>query len=356
MTLEDLGFNSFFEKYIIDNNLKHFDIGRVIAEHKELYIIKTLKGDFEAEITGNLRYTAKGREDYPAVGDWVLITVYDNNFALIHKILPRYSIIKRRTPGKLSDIQVIATNIDYSFIVQSVDRDFNINRLERYLAICNSAKIIPIIILSKIDLISELELENIINKIKSRITDVPIIPISNKTKDGYDKLKAIIKKGKTYCVLGSSGVGKSTLINTLYGDQIMQTETISESSKKGKHKTTHRELVILESGGILIDNPGMREVGLADINDGLELTFKNIFEISENCKFRDCSHTHEIGCAVIEAVNNGEIDKGAYENYLKMLKEKEFFESTVVERRKKEKDLSKIVKNYKKFLKKNKRK
>jgi len=355
MTLEDLGFNNFFEKYIIENDLKDFDIARVVAEHKELYVVKTLKGDFEAEITGNMRYTAKSREDFPAVGDWVLVKIYDDNFAVIHRILPRFSILKRRSSGKFLEVQVIAANIDYAFIVQSVDRDYNINRLERYLTICNSAKITPIIILSKIDLINELELEAIVNKIKSRISDVQIIPISNETKKGYDELKAIIKKGKTYCVIGSSGVGKSTLINNLYGNQKMQTETISESSKRGKHKTTHRELIILESGGILIDNPGMREVGLADINDGLETTFKNIHEISENCKFRDCSHTHEIGCAVIEAVNNGEIDKNSYENYLKMLKEKEYFESTLIERRKKERDFSKILKNYKKFMKKNKR-
>lgn len=355
MTLEDLGFNNFFEKYIIENDLKDFDIARVVAEHKELYVVKTLKGDFEAEITGNMRYTAKSREDFPAVGDWVLVKIYDDNFAVIHRILPRFSILKRRSSGKFLEVQVIAANIDYAFIVQSVDRDYNINRLERYLTICNSAKITPIIILSKIDLINELELEAIVNKIKSRISDVQIIPISNETKKGYDELKAIIKKGKTYCVIGSSGVGKSTLINNLYGNQKMQTETISESSKRGKHKTTHRELIILESGGILIDNPGMREVGLADINDGLETTFKNIHEISENCKFRDCSHTHEIGCAVIEAVNNGEIDKNSYGNYLKMLKEKEYFESTLIERRKKERDFSKILKNYKKFMKKNKR-
>jgi len=355
MTLEDLGFNNFFEKYIIENDLKDFDIARVVAEHKELYVVKTLKGDFEAEITGNMRYTAKSREDFPAVGDWVLVKIYDDNFAVIHRILPRFSILKRRSSGKFLEVQVIAANIDYAFIVQSVDRDYNINRLERYLTICNSAKITPIIILSKIDLINELELEAIVNKIKSRISDVQIIPISNETKKGYDELKAIIKKGKTYCVIGSSGVGKSTLINNLYGNQKMQTETISESSKRGKHKTTHRELIILESGGILIDNPGMREVGLADINDGLETTFKNIHEISENCKFRDCSHTHEIGCTVIEAVNNGEIDKNSYGNYLKMLKEKEYFESTLIERRKKERDFSKILKNYKKFMKKNKR-
>ena len=152
MRLEDLGYNSKLEKFRIDNNLNDFEIGRVIAEHKERYIVRTTEGEFEAEITGNMRFTAKSREDFPAVGDWVALTTYDSDFAIIHKILPRFSIIKRQAVGQFGEIQIIAANIDYAFIVQAVDRDFNINRLERYLTICNSSKVSPIIVLSKIDL------------------------------------------------------------------------------------------------------------------------------------------------------------------------------------------------------------
>jgi len=346
MSLEDFGFNNKLEKFITENNLDNFEIGRVIAEHKERYIIKTTKGEFEAEITGNMRFTAKSREDFPAVGDWVALTTYESDFAIIHKILPRFSIIKRQAVGHFGEIQIIATNIDYAFLIQSIDRDFNINRLERYLTICNSSKVSPIIILSKTDLTDQLRISEILENIKSRIQDVPVIAISNETQNGYDTLKAIIEKGKTYCMLGSSGVGKSTLLNNLSGKTIMRTDSISQQTNKGRHVTSHRELIILESGGILIDNPGMREVGIADSTSGLEITFDKIVSLSQNCKFKDCTHINEAGCSVLEAMEKGELDKASYENYLKMEREKAHFESTVAEKRKKEKAFGKILKDY----------
>ena len=277
-----------------------------------------------------------------------------SNFALIHKILPRFSTIKRQAVGQFGEIQIIATNIDYAFLVQAADRDFNINRLERYLTLCNSSKVSPIIVLSKIDLINEQQITDILEHIKARIKDVPVIAISNESHDGYDKVKAIIEKGKTYCLLGSSGVGKSTLLNNLSGTTIMQTGAISESIQRGKHVTSHRELIVLENGGILVDNPGMREVGIADSASGLEMTFDTIVGLAKNCKFIDCTHTNEVGCSVLEAIEQGEIDKASYENYLKMEREKAHFESTVAERRKKDKAFGKFLKNYKKDMKKNK--
>lgn len=354
MILEDLGYNSNLEKFRIDNNLNNFEIGRVIAEHKERYIAKTDKGEFEAEITGNMRFTANGRQDFPAVGDWVTLTTYDADFGIIHKILPRFSIIKRQAVGQFGEIQIIATNIDYAFLVQAVDRDFNINRLERYLTICNSSKVSPIIVLSKIDLINELRVAEILELIKARIKNTPIIAISNETHDGYNVINQTIEKGKTYCMLGSSGVGKSTLLNNLSGKSIMRTDTISQNTNRGRHITSHRELIILDNGGILVDNPGMREVGIADSASGLEITFDTILDFSKNCKFKDCTHTSEIGCAVLEAIENGELDTASYQNYLNMEREKAHFDSTVAERRKKDKEFGKILKNYKKDIKKNK--
>ena len=348
MKLEDFGYNDKFEKFRIENNLDDFEIGRVIAEHKERYIVRTVKGEFEAEITGNMRFTAKSREDFPAVGDWVALITYESDFAIIHKILPRSSIIKRQAVGQFGEIQIIAANIDYAFLVQAVDRDFNINRLERYLTICNSSKVSPIIVLSKIDLISSAQLSEIMDNIKDRIKNVPVIAISNESQDGYEKIKSIIEKGKTYCMLGSSGVGKSTLLNNLSGKALMRTDTISQSTNRGRHVTSHRELIVLENGGILIDNPGMREVGIADSASGLEITFDKIVILSQNCKFKDCTHTNETGCSVIEAVEKGEIDRNSYENYLKMEREKAHFESSIAERRKKDKVFGKIIKNYKK--------
>jgi ribosome biogenesis GTPase len=354
MRLQDFGYNDKLEQFRNENNLNSFEIGRVIAEHKERYIVKTIKGEIEAEIIGNMRFTAKSREDFPAVGDWVALTIHDQDFAIIHKILPRFSIIKRQAVGQLGEIQIIATNIDYAFLVQAVDRDFNLNRLERYLTICNSSKVSPIIILSKTDLIDEHRISEILENIKTRIKKIPVIAMSNETQDGYDEIKAIIEKGKTYCMLGSSGVGKSTLLNNLAGKTIMRTDTISRSTNKGRHVTSHRELIILENGGILVDNPGMREIGIADSTSGLEITFGMIFRLSQSCKFKDCTHTHETGCSVLEAVEKEDIDRASYENYLKMEREKAHFESTAAERRKKDKEFGKIVKNYKKDMKKNK--
>jgi ribosome biogenesis GTPase / thiamine phosphate phosphatase len=346
MRLEDLGYTDKLEKFRIENNLNNFETGRVVEEHKERYTVRTDTGEFEAEIIGNMRFTAKNREDFPAVGDWVALKTYDSDFALIHKILPRFSTIKRQAIGKFGEIQVIAANIDCAFIVQAVDRDFSINRLERYLTICNSSKVKPVIVLSKTDLINEQKISELLGNIKTRIKNIPVIAISNETQDGYETIKGIIEKGKTYCMLGSSGVGKSTLLNNLSGKTIMRTDTISQSTNRGKHVTSHRELIVLESGGILIDNPGMREVGIADSTNGLEITFDTIVNLSENCKFKDCTHTIEVGCSVLEAVKKGEIDKTSYENYLKMEREKAHFETSIAEKRKKEKIFGKILKDY----------
>ena len=193
MTLEDLGYNTDLENFRKDQNLDSFGVGRVISEHKERYIVKTNKNEFDSELIGNLRFTAKSRSDFPAVGDWVAISEYDENKALIHSVYPRHSILERKAVGKLSERQIIATNIDFALIVQSVNRDFNINRLERYLTICYSSKIEPIIVLSKIDLIEKSELEHILEKINKRIKDVSIIAISNQSQIGLDKIKSKLK-------------------------------------------------------------------------------------------------------------------------------------------------------------------
>jgi ribosome biogenesis GTPase len=237
MTYENLGFNEALENYRIEQNLNSFAIGRVSSEHKERYIIKTPSNEFDSELIGNLRFTAETRYDFPAVGDWVAFSEYDEDKALIHEIFPRVSIIERKAVGKTGQIQIIATNIDCGLIVQAVDRDFNLNRLERYLTICNASKVEPIVVLSKIDLIDESELENIIDQIKQRIKGILVLTVSMHKADGYNAIKQIIKKGQTYCLLGSSGVGKSTLINGISGKLLMETGEISTSVNKGRHIT-----------------------------------------------------------------------------------------------------------------------
>ncbi|HBS88207.1 MAG: ribosome small subunit-dependent GTPase A [Bacteroidetes bacterium GWF2_38_335] len=350
MNLIDLGYNDQFAKSRVENNLIGYEIGRVIAEHKERYIVWTEKGELESEITGNLRFTAKSREDFPAVGDWVALSVFDSGFSIIHKILPRYSMLSRQSVGSFGEVQVIAANIDFALLVQAVDRDLNFNRIERYLTICHSSKVDPIIVFTKIDLIDIQKKTEIIESLKQRIKNIPVFAISSETGEGYPQLKQVLEKGKTFCLLGSSGVGKSTLLNNLSGKTVMKTDSISQSTGKGRHVTSHRELTLLENGAILIDNPGMKEVGIVDEAGGLESTFEVIYNKADMCQFKDCKHLNEKGCAVIKAVYDGEIDSKSYENFLKMEREKSHFESSVFEKRKKDKQFGKMVKKYKKDM------
>ncbi len=347
MRIEDLGFNEALKQFRIEKNLEHFDIGRVIAEHKERYIVKNNKGEYDAEVTGNLRFSASSREDFPAVGDWVTLLNCEADFAIIQSIFPRLSVLSRRAVGKFGERQIIAANVDFALLLQAADRDFNLNRLERYLTICHAARVSPIIVLTKIDLISDVQLKAAIRSIKERLPNVPVFALSNETEDGYEVFQKELRKGRTYCMLGSSGVGKSTLTNKLSGNALMKTNSISKSTGKGRHITTHRALSLVKNGALLIDNPGMREVGLTDVPESGTGVFDTILHFSPNCKFSDCTHTNETHCAVIEAVEQGKIDRKAYENFLKIEREKEHFDLSVSEKRKKEKHFGKMIKNFK---------
>lgn len=343
MTLQNLGYTQTLEDYRIAENLEGFEVGRITSEHKERYTVKTVTTELEAELIGNLRFTAESRYGFPAVGDWVAISEYDDDKALIHAIYPRRSIIERKAVGRSGQVQIIATNIDIGLIVQAVDRDFNLNRLERYLTICNTSEVKPILVLSKTDLIEKEELDQILNQITTRIGQEEVLTVNNQSEDGYAQIAQLIEKGKTYCLLGSSGVGKSTLLNALSGNELMQTADISSAVNKGKHTTSHRELIVLESGGIIIDNPGMREVGITDLDQGLEATFETILGYAENCKFSNCTHSHEKGCAILQALEEGEINEESYQNFQKLEREKSHFESSVTEKKQKDKKLGKMI-------------
>lgn len=346
MSTTDLGMTAELEALCRQQVPPEFTVGRVTQEHREKYVVSDGTTEYDAEVTGNLRFSAASRSDFPAVGDWVSMTVYDSGQAFIHRILPRKSLLARQAVGKPGEIQIIATNIDVAFIVQAINNNFNINRLERYLAICYSTGIDPVLVLSKIDLVTEKEISDALNELESRERKVKYILLSNITQDGIDRILGFIPKGKTCCVMGSSGVGKSTLINNLMQREIMKTGAISHSTNKGRHVTEHRELFILENGGIIIDTPGMKEIGITDMDEGVRTTFREIFDLAQSCRFADCNHINETGCAVVEAVENGTLDSHSYENYLKIRREQERFQTTTAEKRKNDKQFGKLLKNY----------
>lgn len=345
--IKGLGFKEYLNQYRSDNNLESLNVGRVILEHKERYEVLTEQGEINCELIGNIRFTAQCRSDLPAVGDWVALNEYDSGKGLIHAVYPRENVLERQAVGRNGEKQIIASNIDFGLIVQSVNRDYSINRLERYITICHAAKIEPVIILNKIDLIEQEQLNDILNEVSNRIKGVSVLAISNLTGEGIDQIKSLIEAGKTYCLLGSSGVGKSTLINSLAGNSIMKTGEISESIDRGKHVTTHRELIVLETGGVIIDNPGMREVGVTDSSSGIEMTFEQIYELAADCQFNDCSHQDEKGCAILAALDSNELNEETYENFMKLEREQAHFSATIHEKRKKDKAFGKMVKQFK---------
>lgn len=345
MTLELLGFNDLVKSTIEIEAQDGFEIGRVIVEHKERYVVQTATGLYNAEITGSLRFSAESRTDFPTVGDWVNLSIYDDETAIIIKVLPRFSSLERQAVGKFGEKQLIASNVDVAFIMQAVGHDFNLNRLERYLIICNTSSIKPVVLLSKIDLISKEDLSHSVEKIKHRMPGVLVISISNETLVGYDELRSFIQPKHTYCILGSSGVGKSSLTNNLLQTDKMEVSEVSESNSKGRHTTSHRELLLLPNGGVIIDTPGMRELGIASDADGIDETFEQIKKLSDNCKFSDCSHTEELGCAVLEALENGDLDQDSFTNFHKLKREQAHFSSTVHEKRAKDKKLGKLYKS-----------
>lgn len=354
MNLEDIGLTEEISALMKQQDLSDFELGRVTQEHRERYIVSDGRNEYDAEITGNLRYSAVSRLDFPAVGDWVAFKPYNTEQAIIHKVLPRKSALTRQAAGKPGEEQIISTNIDAAFILQSIDNNFNINRLERYLAICYNAGIEPVLVISKTDLATQEEIRNALNKLQKRRKGLKHFLLSNTTQEGLDQITGFIRKGKTYCVIGSSGVGKSTLINNLLKSEKLRTGPISTSTNKGRHVTEHRELFVLDSGGIVIDTPGMKELGMTENQAGINNTFSDISDFAGKCRFPDCSHVNEPGCAVVEALKKGLIDGASYENYLKMNREQERFQTTVAEKHKKEKVFGKILKNYHKINYKNK--
>jgi len=345
-TLTEIGFDQSLLHNIQPKDLEHFEIAKVAAVHKDSYIVTNGTKNVSAELVGKILFAASSPLDYPAVGDWVLVNFYDDDtLAIIHELLPRKSLLKRKTSGKKVDFQLIAANINTAFIVQSLNENFNLRRLERYLVMVHEAGIEPVILLSKSDLLDDDDITIRIAEVQSIAPGIEILPLSSENGSGVDDIKAKMQPGQTYCLLGSSGVGKTTLLNTLIGEAVHTTKTVSSKESKGRHATTHRQLIQLDSGAMIVDTPGMRELGNFSAAKGVDETFAEITALAEQCRFSDCSHVGEKGCAVLAAIELGDLPRDRYENYLKMTKESAFHEMSYHEKRKKDKQFAKHCKS-----------
>jgi ribosome biogenesis GTPase / thiamine phosphate phosphatase len=322
---------------------------RVIIRQKNRYVLSDGEREWNAEISGRIHYAARTSGDYPAVGDWVAVrTRPDEGAATIHTILARRSCFVRKNPGEREEEQIVAANIDVAFLVDAFDAGVNVRRLERYLVIASQSGARPVIVLNKADL--DPDADEVVDEVHTTFPGVPVIITSAKKKRGLDTLVRQLQPGETAALLGPSGAGKSTIANALLGEERFETGEVRETDRRGRHTTSHRELVRLPSGGLLIDTPGMREIQIWDMEEEVEENFDDIEDLATQCRFRDCHHTGEPGCAVTAAIEQGELDPGRLENFEKMLKERAYQErrtDKAAQLREKER-WKKIMKDFKK--------
>ena len=318
ITLQKLGWQSFFAEQYLGTE---FSVGRVVLQHKYLYRVVNEAGEWIAKPTGKFTFETLTKKDYPAVGDWVLMTTYpDEGKAMIHQVLDRKSVFIRQASGLKTEDQVLASNIDFVFLVNALDDDFNVRRLERYLLLAYESRATPVIILTKLDLCIDLE-----EKLKEVETitfgAVPVIAVDSLEGVGLEDVRGLISEGVTIALLGSSGVGKSTLLNALMGEEVQETAGVREDDSKGRHTTTHRELFMLPDGGLVIDTPGMRELQVSGGSASMDTTFADIEGLISGCRFSDCGHRSEPGCKVKEALADGSLDYDRYRSYQKLERE-----------------------------------
>ncbi len=352
MNLEKWGLTSHFKektKYLVEQGLH---IGRIVKENRHLYEIETEQGRLSGKVSGHFDYTAVNRADYPTIGDWVAIKI-DQNTAVIEKLIDRKSAFSRKRAGKEIEEQIIAANIDYIFLVFALEggRNYSEGAVERFLTRAWDSGASPIIILNKSDLCENTA--DFICKTESIAAGTPIHLTSAIDGNGIEELKNYLKPGKTIGFTGYSGVGKSALINALCGVDIMRTGSIREDDKRGKHTTTHKELILLDDGSILIDSPGLKELQLWGDESSLDSTFEDISDLADLCRFNNCSHNGEPGCMIQASLNNGDLDMDRYNRYLQMKKELQRLErknskKAQLEAKKKDKDISKWAKSFNK--------
>ena len=299
--------------------------GRVVRQARDLSTVVTAAGEVPAEVSGRFRHRALGPSDFPAVGDWAVVRPVPGGPALVEAVLPRRGAFTRKAAGEAVEAQVVAANVDTVLLVSGLDGDFNVRRIERYLTTAWSSGADPVIVLNKADL--RPDLEAVIAEAASAAPGVPIVPVRALGEGGLDGLAPFLQAGRTVALLGSSGVGKSTMINRLLGEERFRTAAMSDAAAgRGRHTTTARELVMLPGGALLIDTPGMRELGLWADDEGLDRTFDEIEALAARCRFPDCGHEREPGCAVRAAVEAGTLDSRRWESFLKLKRELRFLE------------------------------
>lgn len=351
-SITNLGWDNFFETALSDQDKNDFVIARVIAEHKNAFTIHDGIAEHRAIISGKMYHNIQKTSDMPVVGDWVLLHIEPNSNAIIERVLPRKTALSRRAPNDRKTFgndgtQIIASNIDIVFIVTSLNQNFNLSRIERALAMVYTSGASPVILLSKADLCDTAEIK--INMVEEVAFGVPVISFSNMTMNNVDTINNMILPGKTACLLGSSGVGKTSLMNILC-NRTEKTSEIREKDSHGRHATTSRSLYFLSNGGLIIDTPGIREIGLVDSDQEIEKLYGDIEDLITECRFSNCSHTNEPGCAILDAIEKGVLDERRFKNYLKVQKES-IFQSDKVgalkAKQEKFKKISKMAKNIK---------
>jgi len=342
--LNKLGWSDFFDSSLTENEKENMIIGRVSTVNKSNFIVIHENGVKTCELAGNLIYGLEENER-PKTGDWVLFIDYGDQ-GIISRVLARKNYLSRKKAGKEIAEQIIVSNVDSAIVVQCLEIGLNLRRLERTIVQLHNCGITPIVIINKTDLS--------IDETQQKVFDFMIktydaITISAKDGKNINLLQKKIKTGRSYVFIGASGVGKSSIINALNGNEELKTRAISESVKKGSHTTTTRDLYFLDSGGIMIDTPGTREFGLTKgISDDTSSGFHGIDDYAKECKFHNCTHTNEKGCQVLKAVKKGKLSEEEYENFMKLNREMEHYASSTKDRKQKGKDLSKIIKNMKK--------
>ena len=352
MHLQKLGYDAFFTSHKVIDSDNQLESARVMAVNKEQYVISNGIQEIRAELSGRFRFNIETSLDLPTVGDWVQAQILQDDLAIIQALSPRKSLLKRKVPGKKVDFQLIGANIDIAFIVQALDDNFNLRRLERYLVAVNEGKIIPVVLFSKRDLLSDDEIEERLREIHDLMPDLKALEFSNITGDGLKNIREMMSTGKTYCLLGSSGVGKTSLINRLIGQDRFAVREVRDKDHKGKHTTTRRQLIILDNEAMLIDTPGMREFASIGEQEGINATFDEISALALKCRFKDCTHTTEKGCAVLAALEDGILSRERYDNYMKIRRENAHNEMSYHEKRRKDKEFGKMCKTAMKFKKK----